>query len=159
MTDISEGAKVLVKGRDVGVIRYGPATTEFASGEWVGVELEAAAGEGNGTVAGVQYFSCPDGHATFVEKTFLAADCLPRFHGERRLHYYDCGLVSVGHRIELVTARSHRPFHQSILDQEALLVVQCRLELSRLQVPPRAIRQTRGLSLTAVRNSKEPAGL
>jgi protein phosphatase len=66
MADISEGAKVLVKGRDVGVIRYGPATTEFASGEWVGVELETAAGEGNGTVAGVQYFSCPDGHATFV---------------------------------------------------------------------------------------------
>ena len=88
-----------------------------------------------------------DGHATFVEKTHLATDCLPRFHGERRLHYYDCGLVSVGHRIQLETARSHRPFHQSILDQEALLVAQCRMELVKLRVPPRAVRQFRVDSL------------
>ena len=88
-----------------------------------------------------------DRHATFVEKTYLAADSLPRFHGERRLHYYDCGLVSVGHRVDLVTARSHRPFHQAILDQESLLVAQCRMELAKLQIPPRAIRQVRVDSL------------
>jgi dynactin 1 len=45
---------------------YGP--TEFMPGtDWVGVELESPTGKNNGTVQGVQYFTCRDKYGMFVK--------------------------------------------------------------------------------------------
>ena len=48
-----------------GYVRYW-GRTEFYSGEWVGVELEEPAGKNDGSVQGVEYFTCPDRHGIFV---------------------------------------------------------------------------------------------
>nr|XP_032800488.1 CAP-Gly domain-containing linker protein 3-like isoform X2 [Petromyzon marinus] len=49
----------------LGWLRFlGPA--EFASGQWVGVELLQPLGKNNGTVGGHHYFSCPAKHGVFV---------------------------------------------------------------------------------------------
>ena len=44
-----------------GILRFcGP--TDFASGEWAGVELETPAGKNDGSVGGVYYFQCLPKH-------------------------------------------------------------------------------------------------
>merc|ERR1719356_1616368 len=43
--------------------------TEFAEGEWVGVELDTPSGKNDGSVKGVQYFSCPRNHGVFVRQS------------------------------------------------------------------------------------------
>lgn len=45
----------LLSSRKLGIVRYrGP--TDFRDGDWVGVQLDEAAGKNNGTVNGVEYF-------------------------------------------------------------------------------------------------------
>jgi predicted nucleic acid-binding Zn-ribbon protein len=49
-----------------GVVRFA-GTTEFAEGQWVGVELNPQwQGKNSGTVAGVDYFKCLDGQGAFI---------------------------------------------------------------------------------------------
>ncbi|XP_046863372.1 CAP-Gly domain-containing linker protein 1-like [Xenia sp. Carnegie-2017] len=51
------GDEVLVGGSKLGILRYlGP--TEFAKGEWAGVELKEPLGKNDGAVAGTRYFTC-----------------------------------------------------------------------------------------------------
>mmetsp|Transcript_2088 Transcript_2088/g.4126 ORF Transcript_2088/g.4126 Transcript_2088/m.4126 type:complete len:705 (-) Transcript_2088:69-2183(-) len=62
------GAHVVVKPRDQelsGVVRY-TGNASFADGIFIGVELSEARGKHDGSVHGVKYFSCPDGHGVFV---------------------------------------------------------------------------------------------
>lgn len=47
----------------VGTLRF-CGSTEFAGGHWAGVELDDAEGKNNGSVAGVQYFTCPPRHGS-----------------------------------------------------------------------------------------------
>ena len=44
-----------------GVVRYG-GTTEFAPGQWIGVELEEEIGKNDGSYGGIRYFSCRPKH-------------------------------------------------------------------------------------------------
>ncbi|XP_014668068.1 PREDICTED: kinesin-like protein KIF13A [Priapulus caudatus] len=48
-----------------GVIKF-VGTTEFAAGNWVGVELDKPAGKNDGSVKGVRYFSSKPLHGMFV---------------------------------------------------------------------------------------------
>ena len=49
------GDRVIVSGTKMGVLRYlGP--TEFAKGEWAGIELEEPLGKNDGAVAGTRYW-------------------------------------------------------------------------------------------------------
>ncbi|KAK7862050.1 hypothetical protein R5R35_011474 [Gryllus longicercus] len=68
------GESVLIRPyNSSGVIAYvGP--TEFASGTWVGVELDAPTGKNDGTVQGVQYFSCRPKCGIFVRADKLIQD-------------------------------------------------------------------------------------
>jgi dynactin 1 len=48
-----------------GTVRFvGP--TSFATGKWVGIELDGPQGKHNGRVQGKAYFSCRDGYGIFV---------------------------------------------------------------------------------------------
>ena len=40
--------------------------THFATGEWVGVELDDATGKNDGEVQGQRYFACPQGYGMFI---------------------------------------------------------------------------------------------
>eukprot|EP00124_Ichthyophonus_hoferi_P000404 Ihof_evm14s14 gene=Ihof_evmTU14s14 len=48
-----------------GILRF-LGTTQFKAGEWAGIELEEAEGKNDGSVAGVQYFTCPPAHGLFI---------------------------------------------------------------------------------------------
>lgn len=48
-----------------GVVRYTGAV-HFASGFWVGVELDVARGTNDGSVNGTRYFACRNQHGIFA---------------------------------------------------------------------------------------------
>ena len=88
---------------------------------------------------------------------------LPSYGGMTRQHHYECGLVSVGYKVEQVIARSHRPFHQWCIDQEHLVMAKILFmlqhELGFLRsVPSRAFRELRVDSIllqTGTRKNRE----
>ncbi|GES86297.1 dynactin 1 [Rhizophagus clarus] len=62
--DLTIDARCEIQGK-VGTIRFiGP--TEFATGKWVGVELDEPSGKNNGSVKGKHYFDCKTNHGVFV---------------------------------------------------------------------------------------------
>jgi len=64
------GDRVWVGGTKSGVVVYlGP--TQFAAGEWVGVELDDAVGKNDGSVNGVHYFTCKPLHGVFAKAAKL----------------------------------------------------------------------------------------
>nr|XP_057935600.1 CAP-Gly domain-containing linker protein 3 [Doryrhamphus excisus] len=69
------GDRVLLDDMKNGTLRF-CGTTEFASGQWVGVELDEPEGKNDGSVGGVRYFICPPKLGIFapVSKISKAVD-------------------------------------------------------------------------------------
>ncbi|KAM9155076.1 CAP-Gly domain-containing linker protein 4 isoform 1-T2 [Pangshura tecta] len=63
--EIQLGDKVLVVGQRTGTVRF-YGTTKFAPGFWCGIELNKPHGKNNGSVGGVQYFSCLPRYGIFA---------------------------------------------------------------------------------------------
>uniref|UniRef100_A0A671RXA3 Si:dkeyp-47f9.4 n=1 Tax=Sinocyclocheilus anshuiensis TaxID=1608454 RepID=A0A671RXA3_9TELE len=63
--EVHLGERVLVVGQRTGVVRY-YGKTSFAPGFWLGIELDKPSGKNDGSVGGVQYFSCPPKHGVFA---------------------------------------------------------------------------------------------
>ncbi|XP_012868981.1 PREDICTED: CAP-Gly domain-containing linker protein 4 [Dipodomys ordii] len=59
------GDRVLVVGQRVGTVKFF-GTTNFAPGYWYGIELEKPHGKNDGSVGGVQYFSCSPRYGIFA---------------------------------------------------------------------------------------------
>ena len=55
---------VLADGRN-GTVQF-IGNTQFAPGDWVGVELDDASGKNDGAVQGQRYFDCPPEHGMFI---------------------------------------------------------------------------------------------
>ncbi|XP_075692376.1 CAP-Gly domain-containing linker protein 3 [Rhinoderma darwinii] len=72
------GDRVLLDAEKAGTLRF-CGTTEFASGQWVGVELDEPDGKNDGSVGGIRYFICPPKHGLFasVSKISKAPDQTP----------------------------------------------------------------------------------
>ncbi|XP_011345074.2 restin homolog isoform X3 [Ooceraea biroi] len=66
--ELRTGERVIVsstQGSKTGVLRY-MGTTEFAAGEWCGVELDEPLGKNDGSVNEKRYFECPPKHGLFA---------------------------------------------------------------------------------------------
>lgn len=73
-----------------GVIAY-VGLTEFAPGNWIGVELDTSQGKNNGSVAGVEYFDCPEKKGMFVRPKNVKLDKKGReMHLRRRQKENEC---------------------------------------------------------------------
>ncbi|NXP06892.1 CLIP4 protein, partial [Thinocorus orbignyianus] len=59
------GDRVVIAGQKVGTLRF-CGTTEFASGQWAGIELDEPEGKNNGSVGKVQYFKCAPKRGIFA---------------------------------------------------------------------------------------------
>ena len=66
---IAVGTRVSGGGKE-GVARF-VGETQFAPGQWVGIELDAATGKNNGTVKGVAYFACAANRGLFVKRSLV----------------------------------------------------------------------------------------
>ena len=64
-SNLSLSQRVLVANSVQGVIKY-IGTTDFASGVWIGVNLDEPRGKNDGSVNGKRYFSCPQKHGVFA---------------------------------------------------------------------------------------------
>jgi dynactin 1 len=68
MADISHfavGQVVALADGQTGIIRF-VGRTEFATGDWIGVELEGPTGKNDGSVKGERYFDVEANHGMFV---------------------------------------------------------------------------------------------
>ncbi|CAE7320941.1 Clip1, partial [Symbiodinium sp. CCMP2456] len=66
-TDLRDGSRVSVKTLEnsAGTVRF-VGQTEFAEGDWIGVELDQPLGKNDGSVKGKAYFSCKPNHGIFA---------------------------------------------------------------------------------------------
>ncbi|XP_075424384.1 CAP-Gly domain-containing linker protein 1-like isoform X1 [Ascaphus truei] len=63
--ELKMGDRVLVSGSKAGVIRF-LGETDFAKGDWCGVELDEPLGKNDGAVAGTRYFQCQPKYGLFA---------------------------------------------------------------------------------------------
>ncbi|EHB15888.1 CAP-Gly domain-containing linker protein 4 [Heterocephalus glaber] len=86
------GDRVLVVGQRVGTIKFF-GTTNFAPGYWYGIELEKPHGKNDGSVGGVQYFSCSPRYGIFappsrVQRLTDSLDTLSEIASNKQNHSY-----------------------------------------------------------------------
>lgn len=74
--DFQVGERVWVNGNKPGYIRF-IGGTQFAPGQWAGIELDEAIGKNNGSVAEVEYFKCEEGRGIFTRPSKLSRTALP----------------------------------------------------------------------------------
>ncbi|KAE8600305.1 hypothetical protein XENTR_v10013176 [Xenopus tropicalis] len=74
------GDRVLIAGQKVGTLRF-CGSTEFASGQWAGIEMDESEGKNDGSIGGVTYFKCPQKHGIFapLSKISRASDSMRTF--------------------------------------------------------------------------------
>uniref|UniRef100_A0A093VGZ7 Dynactin, 150 kDa isoform n=1 Tax=Talaromyces marneffei PM1 TaxID=1077442 RepID=A0A093VGZ7_TALMA len=72
MVDVSVGQVIsLLDGRQATVRFVG--STHFATGDWIGVELDDATGKNDGSVQGERYFDCEHGFGMFIRPSAVAS--------------------------------------------------------------------------------------
>eukprot|EP00927_Polykrikos_kofoidii_P068072 TRINITY_DN63465_c0_g1_i1.p1 TRINITY_DN63465_c0_g1~~TRINITY_DN63465_c0_g1_i1.p1 ORF type:complete len:495 (-),score=106.94 TRINITY_DN63465_c0_g1_i1:82-1566(-) len=75
------GARVLVMQKHTGIVRFA-GETKFASGQWLGVELDVPQGKNDGSVQGVRYFDCPPQSGLFCRPNVAEVTVPPPTEGD-----------------------------------------------------------------------------
>ncbi|KAK3387702.1 dynein associated protein-domain-containing protein [Podospora didyma] len=76
MSELAVGQRVVLNdGRNATIRFVGP--TDFAQGDWVGVELDDQSGKNDGSVQGDRYFDCPMGYGMFVRPSTVTVIAQP----------------------------------------------------------------------------------
>ncbi|KAL2861086.1 putative dynactin [Aspergillus lucknowensis] len=70
MAELSVGCVVTLSDGRQATVRF-IGTTSFATGDWVGVELEDGDGKNDGSVQGERYFDCEPGFGMFVRPAII----------------------------------------------------------------------------------------
>lgn len=71
LPDFQLGDRVLIGGKEPGTLLFkGP--TKFASGNWIGVELDEPEGTNDGTLKGIAYFTCKPNYGIFAPEDKIA---------------------------------------------------------------------------------------
>ncbi|OWB65771.1 hypothetical protein B5S30_g1102 [[Candida] boidinii] len=71
MVQFNIGDRVKLKNNNSGIIRF-IGTTSFQAGEWIGIELDVAAGKNDGSINSVRYFQCEDNFGIFARPTMVS---------------------------------------------------------------------------------------
>ncbi len=71
LSDFQVGQTVELSDGRTATIQYA-GSTQFAAGDWVGVELDEDSGKNDGAVQGQRYFECPAGHGMFLRPAAIA---------------------------------------------------------------------------------------
>ena len=66
LSDFQIGQTVDLADGRTAIVHY-VGSTQFATGDWIGVVLEDASGKNDGSVQGHRYFECEPGHGMFVK--------------------------------------------------------------------------------------------
>ncbi|RDD45439.1 CAP-Gly domain-containing linker protein 3 [Trichoplax sp. H2] len=67
------GDRVIASDDKPGVVRF-VGKTKFASGTWIGIELDEELGKNDGSTAGVRYFTCKPRHGVFLPPSKVMKD-------------------------------------------------------------------------------------
>ncbi|GMF15203.1 unnamed protein product [[Candida] boidinii] len=70
MVQFNIGDRVKLKNNNSGTIRF-IGTTSFQTGEWIGIELDVAAGKNDGSINSVRYFQCENNFGIFARPTMV----------------------------------------------------------------------------------------
>ncbi|KAJ3312148.1 hypothetical protein HDV04_003402 [Boothiomyces sp. JEL0838] len=64
--EVEKGENVVILSNGLtGTVRF-KGTTNFAAGNWIGIELDEPAGKNDGSIMDTRYFECASGHGIFV---------------------------------------------------------------------------------------------
>uniref|UniRef100_M4C0L7 CAP-Gly domain-containing protein n=2 Tax=Hyaloperonospora arabidopsidis (strain Emoy2) TaxID=559515 RepID=M4C0L7_HYAAE len=74
--ELEVGARVTFGANKTGIVRF-IGETDFASGQWVGIELERPEGKNNGELNGRVYFTCAPNHGLFVKHSMVRSIVSP----------------------------------------------------------------------------------
>ncbi|GFO03242.1 Cap-gly domain-containing linker protein 3 [Plakobranchus ocellatus] len=85
--------RVVVAGQRKGTVKF-IGETQFAAGQWYGVELDKPVGKNDGAVNGVHYFSCKPKHGVFAPLTRLQKLGDKKFSSNESLDTISWGAVS-----------------------------------------------------------------
>lgn len=70
-SDVQVGQSVELNDGRTGTVQYA-GKTQFAAGDWIGVELDDNSGKNDGSVQGQRYFDCPAGRGMFLRPAAIA---------------------------------------------------------------------------------------
>jgi dynactin 1 len=77
-----------------GVVRFS-GTTSFATGKWVGIELNEANGKNNGIIGDIAYFTCKPNYGVFVRPSQVKVIGSEREVPPNSVRYETCGCGNV----------------------------------------------------------------
>ncbi|XP_072266072.1 CAP-Gly domain-containing linker protein 4 isoform X2 [Pyxicephalus adspersus] len=114
-TGLKLGDRVLMAGQKVGTLRFF-GLTQFAPGQWAGIEMDESEGKNDGSVGGVQYFKCPPKHGIFAPlskirranepmRTFIRSSSIKTSNSSKSPTKIDLSRVTSKINTGLVTSR------------------------------------------------------
>ena len=115
LSDFQVGQTVELTGGVKATLQF-VGETHFATGDWIGIELEDDSGKNDGSIGGVRYFDCLPGHGVFVRPSVVTIvdESTPR--PNTRPNGKVNGAVAKGRPPTLAVGGARR---QSVLDSSA----------------------------------------